>query len=158
MTPRTTAGLVKYRPLRAGSRVSLVAPASPFDRAEFEAGLVELRRLGLQPVYDETVFERRGFLAGSAETRAAALMRAWSQPDVDAIICARGGYGSVEALPLLGSHVTQPPPHRTATEASPWPTQPAEASKEQPCQSKQADRLPVGDRVQAKNLRHQPIP
>jgi muramoyltetrapeptide carboxypeptidase len=101
MTPRTTAGLVKYRPLRAGSRVSLVAPASPFDRAEFEAGLVELRRLGLEPVYDDTVFERRGFLAGSAETRAAALMRAWSQPDVDAIVCVRGGYGSVEVLPLL---------------------------------------------------------
>jgi muramoyltetrapeptide carboxypeptidase len=101
MTPRTAAGLVKYRPLRAGSRVSLVAPASPFDRAEFEAGLVELRRLGLEPVHDDTVFERRGFLAGSAETRAAALMRAWSQPDVDAIMAVRGGYGSVEALPLL---------------------------------------------------------
>jgi len=101
MTPRTAAGLVKYRPLRAGSRVQLVAPASPFDRAEFEAGLIELRRLGLEPVYDDTVFERRGFLAGSAETRASALMQAWRQPDVDAIICVRGGYGSVEALPLL---------------------------------------------------------
>ncbi|HUL73210.1 MAG TPA: LD-carboxypeptidase [Vicinamibacterales bacterium] len=101
MTPRTEAGLVKFRPLRAGSRVALVAPASPFDRAEFDAGLTELRRLGLQPVFDDTVFERRGFLAGSADTRAAALAHAWSLPDVDAIIAVRGGYGSVEVLPLL---------------------------------------------------------
>ena len=53
MTPRTESGLVKYRPLRAGSRVALVAPASPFDRAEFDAGVVELRRLGLEPVFDD---------------------------------------------------------------------------------------------------------
>jgi muramoyltetrapeptide carboxypeptidase len=101
MTPRTEAGLVKFRALRAGSRVALVAPASPCDRAEFDAGLTELRRLGLEPVFDDSVFERRGFLAGSAETRAAALAHAWSLPDVDAIVAVRGGYGSVEVLPLL---------------------------------------------------------
>src|SRR5215469_3421569 len=101
MTPRTEAGLVKYRPLRAGSRVALVAPASPFDRADFDAGVTELRRLGLVPVYDDSVFDRRGFLAGTSETRAAALNHAWSQPDIDAIIAVRGGYGSVEVLSLL---------------------------------------------------------
>ncbi len=101
MTPRTAGGLVKFRPLRAGSRVALVAPASPFDRTEFEAGAVELRRLGLDPVFDDSVFERRGFLAGAADVRAGALMRAWTQPDIDAIIAVRGGYGSVETLPLL---------------------------------------------------------
>lgn len=102
MTPRTESGLVKYRPLRAGSKVALVAPASPFDRTEFEAGVTELRRLGLVPAYDESVFERRlGFLAGSAETRAAALNRAWAQTDVDAIMAVRGGYGSVEVLMQL---------------------------------------------------------
>jgi muramoyltetrapeptide carboxypeptidase len=101
MTPRTESGLVKYRPLRAGSRVALVAPASPFDRAEFEAGLVELRRLGLEPVFDDSVFDRRGFLAGTPQTRAEALMRAWGREDVDAIVAVRGGYGSVEVLPLL---------------------------------------------------------
>jgi muramoyltetrapeptide carboxypeptidase len=101
MTPRTESGLVKYRPIRPGSRVALVAPASPFDRAEFDAGVIELRRLGLEPVFDDTVFERRGFLAGSAETRANALTSAWTREDVDAIVAVRGGYGSVEVLPLL---------------------------------------------------------
>jgi muramoyltetrapeptide carboxypeptidase len=101
LTPRTVAGLVKVRPVRPGSRVALVAPASPFDRHEFDAGLVELRRLGLEPLYDETIFEREPIVAGSARTRATALRRAWARQDVDAIIGVRGGYGSVEVLPFL---------------------------------------------------------
>jgi len=103
MTPRTRAGLLKFRPLRPGGRVALVAPASPFDRAGFDAGVAELRRLGLDPVYDESVFDRQSFVAGAAATRAEALHRAWAEPGVDAIIAVRGGYGSVEVLPLLST-------------------------------------------------------
>jgi muramoyltetrapeptide carboxypeptidase len=99
--PRTTAGLIQPRPARPGSRVALVAPASPFDRAEFDRGVVELRRLGFDPVWDERVFEKTGFVAGPAGRRAAALSDAWRRPDVDAIIAVRGGYGSVHVLPLL---------------------------------------------------------
>jgi muramoyltetrapeptide carboxypeptidase len=94
----TAAGYLKYRPVHAGSRVALVAPASPFSRAEFDAGTEELRRLGLEPVFDDRVFERKGFLAGAAESRAAELQRALTRPDVDAVIAIRGGYGSVETL------------------------------------------------------------
>jgi muramoyltetrapeptide carboxypeptidase len=101
MTPRTRAGLVKFRPLRPGGRVALVAPASSFDRSAFDAGVAELRRLGLDPVYDDSVFERAVFTAGADTVRADALRRAWSRPDVDAIVAVRGGYGSVEVLPWL---------------------------------------------------------
>ena len=101
MTLRTASGLIKFRPVRPGSRVALVAPASPFDRPGFDAGLVELRRLGLEPVYDERVFDRQGFVAGPPEARARDL-RSWlARADVDAIISIRGGYGSVQLLPLL---------------------------------------------------------
>jgi len=99
--PRTRAGLVKCRPVRPGSTVALVAPASPFDRDEFLAGVAEIERLGLVPVYDEGIFERRGFVAGTAAHRAEALRASWRRPDVDAILAVRGGYGSVETLPLL---------------------------------------------------------
>ena len=99
--PRTRAGYLKVRPLRPGSRIALVAPASPFDRVQFDAGVTEIRRLGFDPIYDDRVFERHGFLAGSAEIRARALQDAWQRDDVDAIVAARGGYGSVEVLPWL---------------------------------------------------------
>jgi muramoyltetrapeptide carboxypeptidase len=79
----------------------LVAPASPFDRAEFDRGVVELRQLGFEPVFDEDIFDRRGFVAGTEDHRSVALQAAWRRPDVDAIMAVRGGYGSVQLLPLL---------------------------------------------------------
>jgi muramoyltetrapeptide carboxypeptidase len=101
LSPRTAGGLLKCRPIRSGSRVALVAPASPFKRDDFDAGVVELRRIGLEPVFEDRVFERLGFVAGTAASRAAELMRAWQRPDIDAIVAVRGGYGSVQVLPLL---------------------------------------------------------
>lgn len=102
MTPRTEAGLLKCRPVARGSRIALVAPASAFDREGFDLGVAQLRALGFEPVWDESVFARDGaMVAGTAAARAAALAAAWARKDVDAILAVRGGYGSVEALPLL---------------------------------------------------------
>ena len=93
--------MIKPRALCPGDRVAVVAPASPFERGEFDAGIAELLRLGLVPVYDDRVFERRGYLAGDAARRAEALRDAWRDPSVGAVIGARGGFGSVQVLPML---------------------------------------------------------
>ena len=94
----------KPRALAEGDRVAVVAPASPFDRGEFDRGIDEIRQLGFVPVYDESVFARRLYLAGSAEVRAAAFRTAWDDPGIAAVIAARGGYGSAQILPLLDAH------------------------------------------------------
>lgn len=101
VAPRTTGGLVKFRPAPPGSRVALVAPASPIDREAFDAGLAALRALGFEPVFDESVFERSGFVAGTAAARARALQSAMTREDVRAVVSVRGGYGSVELLTAL---------------------------------------------------------
>src|SRR5579871_3234865 len=95
--------MLKPRALGPGSRLAVVAPASPFKQEEFEAGIAELRDLGFLPVYDETVFARDvpGYLAGSAEIRASAIRAAFLDPTIDGIIGVRGGYGSAQLLPLL---------------------------------------------------------
>jgi muramoyltetrapeptide carboxypeptidase len=87
--------------LRPGDRVAIVAPASPFRVEEFEAGLAEIVRLGLEPVYDASVFDRAGYVAGSAGTRAAAITRALADRSIAAVMAVRGGYGSVHVLPFL---------------------------------------------------------
>jgi muramoyltetrapeptide carboxypeptidase len=57
--------------------------------------------------YDERLFDSSGFLAGRDEARLSALTDALAAPDVDAIFCARGGYGltrilsQVDLAPLL---------------------------------------------------------
>ena len=96
--------MIKPRALKAGDRIALVSPASPFSREEFDKGVAELRRLGFEPVYDESVFERTGYVSGSAQLRAAAWLRAWSNPDVAALVAVRGGYGSVHLLPYLDAY------------------------------------------------------
>ncbi len=93
--------MIKPRALRSGDRVAVVAPASPFDRDQFEAGIAEIRALGFEPVYDERVFARRGYLAGTAQLRAWAFSDAWCMPGIAALIAVRGGYGSVQILPHL---------------------------------------------------------
>ncbi len=101
MIARTRKGLLKMRPARPGSKVGLIAPASPFERIEFDNGVAELRRLGFEPVHDERVFERRGFVAGDPESRVGQLIDLWQRPGVDAVMAVRGGYGSLQMLPSL---------------------------------------------------------
>jgi muramoyltetrapeptide carboxypeptidase len=91
----------KPRALRSGDRIAVIAPASGFARDQFEAGVAELRRLGYEPVYDDTVFARESYVAGDPALRAAAFRRAWMDDDIAALIAVRGGYGSVQILPLL---------------------------------------------------------
>ncbi len=93
--------MLKPRALTAGDRVAIVAPASPFGREEFDAGLEEIRRLGFEPVFEESVFARGRFVAGAPELRAAALRAAWADPSIAGIVAVRGGYGSAQVLPLL---------------------------------------------------------
>ena len=101
MTRTASSGLTRVRPVGPGSRVGLVAPASPFVREDFEAGLAEMSRLGWVPVYDDRVFEREPIVAGPPAVRAAALRDYLQRRDIDAVLAVRGGYGSAETLPFL---------------------------------------------------------
>ena len=93
--------LIKPRAIGRGERVAIVATSSPFPRDAFAAGVEEVRRLGFDPVFDERVFDRTGYVAGEPAARAQALVHAFSDPSVAAIIAARGGYGCVDLLPWL---------------------------------------------------------
>jgi muramoyltetrapeptide carboxypeptidase len=93
--------MLKPRALRPGDRVALVAPASGFARDDLDRGAEELRALGFDPVYDDRVFARSGYVAGAPSIRAAAFLDAWEDDSIRALIAVRGGYGSVQLLPLL---------------------------------------------------------
>jgi muramoyltetrapeptide carboxypeptidase len=100
----------KPRALRPGDRVAVIAPASRCAPEAFDAGVVELRALGFDPVYEDSVFDQHGgYLAGTAEVRAAAFRAAWQDPSIAALFAARGGYGSVHLLPLLEDLPSSPP-------------------------------------------------
>lgn len=87
------ASLRRPRAVRPGGRIALVAPAGPLDPAKFEANRRALERLGFETVARDDILARDGYLAGSDERRAREFMEFVRDPEVDAILCARGGYG-----------------------------------------------------------------
>lgn len=101
MTAAVEPILPRACPLRPGDRVAVVAPSGPFEPAALAAGVAWLRtRYRVED--DPRVLERRGYLAGDDATRAASLLDAVCDPSVRAIVAARGGYGSMRVLELVG--------------------------------------------------------
>jgi muramoyltetrapeptide carboxypeptidase len=102
-------GYQGFLPLHRGARVAVVAPAGPFERAALEAGLAVLERrysLRLAP----ELFARQRYLAGTDAQRLAQLTAALADPDIEAVFCARGGYGAMRLLPALQGLPSTPKP------------------------------------------------
>jgi muramoyltetrapeptide carboxypeptidase len=57
--------------------------------------------MGCQVKIPESIFRAQGYLAGSDAQRAELLMNLFTDESVKAILCARGGFGSMKLLPLL---------------------------------------------------------
>lgn len=104
MVSPTQSRRIKPPALRAGDTVGIIAPASPFKREDFEAGCEALRRMGYEPVYSDSIFEKDLYFAGKVERRVCELHEMFSRADVKAILCARGGYGANYLLPHLNLH------------------------------------------------------
>lgn len=99
-----TAELVRPARLAPGARVAVVAPSGPVPADRLERGLAVLRGWGLDPVVAPHVRDAHpefDYVAGTDADRAADLQRAWCDPDVDAVFCARGGYGAARMVELL---------------------------------------------------------
>ena len=79
----------------------IVSPAGPVAPEVFDAGVAGLEKLGFGVKVFPHARERAGYLSAPAKTRAEELLAAWFDPEIDAIMCARGGFGSAHLLPLL---------------------------------------------------------
>jgi muramoyltetrapeptide carboxypeptidase len=87
--------------LKRGSRVAVIAPSGPVDQTLLDHGLLRLRSWGLVPVLGRSVSSVDGFTAGPDSKRAEDLLWALSDPLVEAVCVARGGYGLVRVLDLI---------------------------------------------------------
>ena len=88
--------------LREGDTVGIVAPASSWEnRSELLRGIVGLEAWGLKVKLGGHVNDRHGYMAGRDEDRAADLHAILADPDVKAVVCLQGGYGTPRLIPLL---------------------------------------------------------
>lgn len=84
----------------------MIAPSSPFPRADFDRG-VALLSTHYRVSFEDELFTADGYLAGSDARRLAELERALTDPSVDAIVCARGGYGATRLLDAIAPEVVR---------------------------------------------------
>jgi muramoyltetrapeptide carboxypeptidase len=91
-----TPPFVRIRPpaLRPGDTVGIIAPASNIKRELLEAGCQALRALGYKPFYFDSILDQDIYFAGSVQRRVRELEEMFTRPEVRAIVCARGGYGT----------------------------------------------------------------
>jgi len=98
-TERTS--FVRPPALQPGDQIGVVAPASNIKFEMLEAGCHELERLGFRPFYRPDILKTHRYFSGTDARRAAELLEMVRNPDVKAIFCARGGYGSGRLIRYL---------------------------------------------------------
>ena len=90
------------RPLPSGGTIGVPAPASPAEnRSAIFRGVEWWEARGYRVKLGEGIFDRDDYVAGDPKTRARDLMAMFADPEVDAIQCLQGGYGSAQTIPFL---------------------------------------------------------
>jgi muramoyltetrapeptide carboxypeptidase len=87
--------------LRQGDTVAVVAPSGAVHRDALDRGIGILEALGYRVKVGKSALKRYGYLAGNDVDRAFDFTSAWTDPEVKAIVAARGGYGATRMLPYL---------------------------------------------------------
>ena len=92
---------MKPRALRPGDTISLVSPSSVFLPEKLEGMQKILEDAGYRIKLGEHVYAQHHYLAGTDEQRASDLQAAFDDPDTQAVLCSRGGYGCARLMPHL---------------------------------------------------------
>jgi muramoyltetrapeptide carboxypeptidase len=88
--------------LGPGATLGIVAPASPlYNRGDLARAAAVLERLGFRVKPGRHVHDRHGYLAGADQARAEDFMQTWLDPEVDGVLCLRGGYGCMRMVDRL---------------------------------------------------------
>ncbi len=93
--------LVWPKRLAPGDTVMLIAPAGPPDRAQVMRFKDHIEQRGYKVKLRDDIFDVEGYLAGSDQRRADEFNEAFTDTDVDGVLCVRGGYGCMRMMPLV---------------------------------------------------------
>jgi len=87
--------------LKHGDKIAIVAPARKVTPSEMEAAITIFRSWGLQVVTGPHLFGENNQYSGTDDERADDLQMMLDNKEIKAIICARGGYGTVRIIDRL---------------------------------------------------------
>ena len=102
--------IIKPKRLVKGDTVAVIAPSSGVAPETFEKALQNLADLGLKTKAGKSARTRNGFLAGTDKERLDDLHQAFSDAEIKAVWCVRGGYGASRFLPDLNFNLIRKNP------------------------------------------------
>jgi muramoyltetrapeptide carboxypeptidase len=95
-------GVLKPRALPARPIAAVLAPASSAQQARLDAGAAVVAEHGWELRWMPHAQGRQApFFSATAQQRVADLHAAFADPEIDVLLCTRGGYGTNYLLPLL---------------------------------------------------------
>lgn len=100
---KMTNTLIQPPYLKAGDTVAIVAPSGVLNGRDKEVNQAKelLKSWGLNVVVGDHVFNKANHFAGTDNERAEDFQKALDNPNIKAIWCARGGYGTVRMIDKL---------------------------------------------------------
>ena len=87
--------------LNPGSKISIVSPAGKVKKEPVLFAVEWLEKQGYKVELGKHVFAQHFQFAGTDEQRLEGLQTAFDDPETDAVICSRGGYGTVRIIDQL---------------------------------------------------------
>lgn len=93
--------IIRPSTLQQGDQIGIISTARKISEEELVFAKNILENWGLKIVFGNNLFQEYNQFAGTDVQRAADLQQMIDNPDIKAIICARGGYGTVRILDLV---------------------------------------------------------
>jgi len=87
--------------LKKGDKIGIVAPARKIQMSEIEAAIKVFEWWGLEVELGKNIFAQHQQFAGTDEQRASDLQDMFDNPEIKAIVSARGGYGTIKTMKHL---------------------------------------------------------
>ncbi len=84
--------------LKLTNKVGIISTARKISMDEVRPAMDRLKQWGLEPILGKHLFSEHHQFAGTADERASDLQEMLDNPEIKAILCARGGYGTVQII------------------------------------------------------------
>ena len=78
--------------------IGLLCPSGPLIKGREQKAILQLNELGFRTKFSKNYLAKKGFLAGTDEQRLNDLHSMFQDKEVKAIVCLRGGYGTMRLL------------------------------------------------------------
>lgn len=93
--------MLKGKSLKKGDTIGIVAPANSGSKEKVLKSKKKLESLGYRVKLGKHIFDTWHSFAGTDKSRISDINDFFKDPEVDAIICLRGGYGSIRIVEAL---------------------------------------------------------